>query len=266
LPAETRTALVGSYVAELPHAELARRLGLSEGALRVRLHRGRQALKRALQSDLREEATALGLSLPESPAWHETRIWCPFCGRHHLQTRIDRDAGTYSFRCSGTCVPNTILVGIGWHDFALSQLTSPKSLLARHCLMLETKYRQRLLAGGAVCEGCGRWVPVRQWTPGNPPSSFGCGDAYEYGIYFLCERCQRGDSATPLHLSIDTTVAQRFWRRHPRMRALPTRKLDLSGRPALLTGFESVEDGARLELISARDTYEILRVMGEDEA
>jgi hypothetical protein len=159
-----------------------------------------------------------------------------------------------------------VLVGIGSHGLALSHLTSPKSLLARHCLMLETKYRQRLLAGGAACDGCGGWVPVRQWTPSNPPSSFGFGDAFAYGIYFLCERCQMGDSATPLHLSIDTTVAQRFWRRHPRMRALPARKLDFAGRPALLTGFESLDDGARLELISARDTYEILRVMGEDEA
>ena len=49
------------------------------------------------------------------------------------------------------------------------------------------------------------------------------------------------------------------------MRALPTQELDYAGRPALLTGFESLEGLARVELIQARDTYEILHVYGEDE-
>jgi hypothetical protein len=81
----------------------------------------------------------------------------------------------------------------------------------------------------------------------------------------FCPTCRAlSDSASPWHLTLDTAVVQRFWRRHPRMRALPTRALDFAGRPALLTGFESLDTSTRLELIQARTTYEILQVTGEE--
>ncbi|HEV2459293.1 MAG TPA: hypothetical protein VGS80_13115, partial [Ktedonobacterales bacterium] len=51
----------------------------------------------------------------------------------------------------------------------------------------------------------------------------------------------------------------------PRMRALPTREIEFAGRPALVTGFESVAEHAHLALISARDTWEVLRVHGDEQ-
>jgi hypothetical protein len=42
------------------------------------------------------------------------------------------------------------------------------------------------------------------------------------------------------------------------MRALPVRTLDFAGRPAVQTGFESGSDHARLDIITARDTLEVL--------
>jgi hypothetical protein len=36
--------------------------------------------------------------------------------------------------------------------------------------------------------------------------------------------------------------------------------VEAAGRAALVTSFESVTDGARLDIVSARDTYEILSV------
>ena len=61
LPAETREALVASYLDEMPQDELAARLGLRAGALRARLHRGRQMLRRVLEDDLRADALTWGL-------------------------------------------------------------------------------------------------------------------------------------------------------------------------------------------------------------
>ena len=85
LPAETRAALVASYLDELPQQELAARLGLGAGALRARLHRGRRMLRRVLEDDLRSDALAWGLLTADGePQWQGTRIWCPFCGVHHL--------------------------------------------------------------------------------------------------------------------------------------------------------------------------------------
>jgi RNA polymerase sigma-70 factor (ECF subfamily) len=48
LSPETRAILVGRYIERWPHAEMAQRLGVSEGAVKLRLHRGKLALRRAL--------------------------------------------------------------------------------------------------------------------------------------------------------------------------------------------------------------------------
>jgi RNA polymerase sigma factor (sigma-70 family) len=264
LPADTRAALVGSYVLELPQAELAARLGLSEGALRTRLHRGRLALRRALATDLRDHALALDLILPETSdasSWRASRIWCPFCGRHYLETRIDRSTGSYSYRCAGDCLPRGAVVGSTLGCDWLAGLTSAKSILTRHCLMLATSYRQTILRGSDTCCRCRRQVPVQQWGADDmlpaPP--------YLHGIYMVCPTCEVDDAATPWHLTLDTPAAQRFWHRHPHMRALPTRDIEFAGQPALVTGFESIAEHARLEIISARDTWELLRVHGDEQ-
>ena len=78
---------------------------MSEGALRVRLLRARRALRAALSADddLRAQLEDLGLTLPASDGWQESRIWCPFCGASYLRYRIDRETGEYAFHCAGGC-------------------------------------------------------------------------------------------------------------------------------------------------------------------
>lgn len=85
LPAETRAALVERYIRESPQAEVARRLGLTEGAVEARLHRGKLALRRLLTTELSDEAVTYGLIQPRDVGWQTTRIWCPGCGKHRLE-------------------------------------------------------------------------------------------------------------------------------------------------------------------------------------
>ncbi len=47
------------------------------------------------------------------------------------------------------------------------------------------------------------------------------------------------------------------------MRSLPPYEVETDGRPAIVTRFESVTEQARLEVVSARDSYEVLRVYGD---
>ena len=250
LPSVTRAALIGSYVEETPQSELAARLGLSEGALRVRLHRGRLALRQALipASDTHTQS-----------GWQTIRIWCPFCGRRRLEYRLEKATGSYSFRCSGPCVTGMNMIGSSVASPLPNQISSPKVLLARHCLIMGEDYRAALGARRSACFRCGSEVASGQWLPGqeSPASTL------LYGIYFVCTACQATDSGSPWHLSLDTQEAQRFWRRHPQMRALPTREIETGGRPALLIGYENVTGGERLEIIADRATYETLRVFGE---
>lgn len=266
LPAEMRSLLIETYVRERPPHELAARQGLGPGTLRARLHRGRLALRRVLATELRAEARAAGILPEETARWQTTRIWCPFCGRHPLETALDRASGEYSFRCAGDCQPGTMLVH-GGHDLELlNTLRSPKAILARHCLDNFTGYRTALtdvLAGREnICPKCGIPVAVRRPLPDGSG-----GDAitplFVHGIYFACPTCGPMAHASPWHLTLQAPLALRFWRRHPRMHALPTRELDFAGRPAILTGFASHESAARVEIVSARDTYEVLGAFGE---
>jgi hypothetical protein len=81
----------------------------------------------------------------------------------------------------------------------------------------------------------------------------------------ICPNCGCYDSASAWHLILDTPEAQRFWRRYPRMRALPVHEVEADGVHALWTGFESVDSAARLVLVSDLRTYRVLDVRGEGE-
>jgi hypothetical protein len=49
------------------------------------------------------------------------------------------------------------------------------------------------------------------------------------------------------------------------MQVLPVREIEVCGRAALLSGFASIDGEARIEIVSAADTYEILHVDGSVE-
>ena len=87
--------------------------------------------------------------------------------------------------------------------------------------------------------------------------------AAQYGVLIGCPRCAVLDASTAWHLTLDTPEAQRFWRRHPRMRALPVREVEADGRPALVSGFESSDGQSRVVIVSDRQTYHVLRSYGE---
>ncbi len=260
LPAASREALLASYVQEMPRAELAARLGLGDGALRAHLHRARVALRHVLTTELRDDALALGMDLPEAPVWRETRIWCPFCGRHRILVRADRRASEYEFRCAGNCAPGIQRIAMERDTTILEQLSSPKSILTRLCLRLSTGYRDVLVGLGAECPLCGRAMSVEHYSPDRTLPS----PLYLHGIRIACMACGRiQDDVTPWHLTLDTPAAMRFWRRHPRMRAMRTYPIERDGRAALVTGFESLESSDRLEVVSTYETYELLHVAGE---
>jgi len=55
---------------------------------------------------------------------------------------------------------------------------------------------------------------------------------------------------------------QQFLREHPRVRTLPEREIEVDGQLALVTSLESITESARLDVVTALDTYEILRIFG----
>ena len=251
---ETRALTLASVVAETPTADLARTYGLSEGAVRVRLHRGRKALQRALCGELRAEAEALDLMLPAAPIWTESRIWCPFCGNSHLRYRIDRATGEYSFICAGECAGYSV-AGRAVNSALVEQVRSPKSLVARHCLELATGYRAALAGAEEYC-ACGATITFSPWTDTDAAPA----TLTPYGIIGACPNCGPVDRASAWHLTLDTIEAQRFWRQYPRIRALPMELVERDNRAAIVTGFAAVDGAASLCLVSDASTYALLHV------
>jgi len=277
LPAETRSVLVDRYVDELPHAEVAARLGLSEAATAARLYRARRALRHVLSTDLARESASFGLITDADArmdgigaldlAWQETRIWCPLCGQHRMQGILDAPRGLFVLRCPA-CYPTTGVYSIyEWPDL-FEGVHGYKPAFNRVMRWVNGHYPPALRKGSVPCEMCGRPLPLQLRLPDDVPLVLNGGDVplvlngAERGVSARCANCGIGSSMRLSNLALYLPRAWRFWNAHPRIHILPERKIELAaaGRPALLIGFAEVMGGARLDVALAADTYDVVDV------
>ncbi len=274
LPEETRVAVVEHYIAERPQAQIAARLGLSEGAVAVRLHRGRQALRRALRGELgagTAPCAAAGGMDPAAPAdggagrWAETRIWCPQCGQRRILGRFSLTPGRFELRCPD-CYPRygvhvSETAGSDWFHTLFGGVKGFKPALSRMARDTDRHLRSALPVGVATCLDCGRPLPIHMGLePDDPP-----GLRAVRGVHTYCTDCLRSDSTRLNNLVLYLAEGQRFWRAHPRLRLLPEREVERDGRAALVIGYESRAAAAGYAVVVARDTYEILHIDGGDD-
>src|SRR5258706_353382 len=78
-------------------------LGAQTGAVAMRLHRGKLALRRVLAGELGGELAAYRADLARAETWEETRIWCADCGGRRLLGRYLQDEGKLWLRCPACC-------------------------------------------------------------------------------------------------------------------------------------------------------------------
>ena len=253
LSPESRSVLIWRYIEDLPRAEVAARLGLTEGAVAMRLQRGKLALRRLLTTDFRPEAEAYGVVWPSSEVWQETRIWCPACGIHRLVVCVDRDQATVLFRCTGCCqeANDSILRAVMLEE--VQHLKSYKAILARQMGWFHRYIRQALAAPEVPCPSCGAATKTELYRREEPLLPWG-----RYGLHIRCHSCQAMIHATLQGLVLDLPEAQQFWRQHPKLRMLP--EVEVDGRSTLVTTLESLGDKARLDVVSASNTYQVMGV------
>jgi RNA polymerase sigma-70 factor (ECF subfamily) len=259
LPAETRAALVEKYILDRPQAEIAARLGMSEGTVSMRLQRGKLALRRVLLGDLRDEAAAYGL-VEEPNAARPTRIWCPFCGRQRLVASIDRTSGVASFDCPTCSADPDVHVAYTCRADVWEPVRGFKAILNRQFAAAHETVSQALRQGTAPCVGCGQPAPVEVLAPA--PGEWAA--PLRPGIHVRCASCRPAAIAVPTvdryGLVLTLPETRRFWRAQRRMYALPERSITYNGQPAVLTRFESLTQSAVLEVVTARQTYVLLAV------
>jgi RNA polymerase sigma factor (sigma-70 family) len=270
LPAQTRHILIQHYVDEMPQAEIAARLGINENAAAVRLHRGKQSLRRVLATDLRADAATYGLVAPSAGAevWQETRLWCPFCGKTHLHARPLTDAGDREFRiscraCYFTMGPRVIdfpsdcIFGHNAFDptKVLAGVRGDKPALPRLSAGWGDYLEQGQRRGAVKCLGCGQSLGLSTARPAHlRPHPY-------TGFHINCPRCKKIHVLLPSAFALCAAPVQQFWRQHPRMRLLPARAVPASNAFAL--SFESVTASARLDIIFDRTTYRMIETVAQ---
>jgi RNA polymerase sigma factor (sigma-70 family) len=252
LPAATRTLLLQHYVDGLPQAELARRLDLSEGAVAVRIHRGKLQLRRVLASNELD-------GQPAGDGWQETRIWCSHCGRRRLLGRFGPNNTSFSLRCPD-CHPNLdIHLVHGEHTVdELAGIKTYKPAFSRVMAWTIDFYRPGLTTGMVHCHRCGRPATLHRRLPVEVPLPWRNDD----GVHFRCPCHDTAFDAGLSALTLWLPEGRRFWRNHPRLRKLPAQEVEAFGRPAIVSRFESLTDSAHYEVVSTRDTFELLGVYG----
>ncbi|HEX2037651.1 MAG TPA: RNA polymerase sigma factor [Chloroflexota bacterium] len=256
LPPETRRVLYEQVVAESPLAETALRLGLSHGAVAMRLQRGKLALRRVLVTELHQDALALGLFGPEDVGWQQTRLWCTFCGRHRLLGRFLRDRETLELRCGGCPSHQHSTQACLGGGFRWDGVTGFRAVTARirdwhlhgHVPFLETRV--------APCSNCRRPTPMR--IRPIAPTSLRPFDRHL--IVADCDAC--GATVREMHdwLVLCLKEGRTFLRDHPRVRLAGTRRVNAQAQEAVVTTYESVTAAARYEVVSAAETLRILGV------
>lgn len=258
LTPRTRAVVLARLLDGTPQAEVALRMGLSEGAVALRLLRGRLALRRALAPAIiaTQEATdsAMGAS-----GWRETGIWCLLCGQRRLEGRLDLARQELILRCPscdhGSTAPFCHHLS---HQRLFDGVSGLKPAYSRLLRWGGVYYGDALRKGHASCQHCGRPAPLFKGLPGES------GADGENGLQFFhiaCASCGYPTNNASLDfLLLARPEAQRYWREHPRVRRFIPRAMEAQGRPALLAGFGSMTDSSRLEAIVARDTFDVLSV------
>ena len=256
LPAATRAALVARVVDGLPQAEIARRLGTTEGAVEARIQRGKLLLKKVLTTELREDARAYGLLAPEHE-WQPTRIWCPGCGRTRLLGRFEGDRWL-EMRCPTCCdsASAPLISGGGPRFFA-----GVKGFRAAVSRMSRWAYPAYIGAGPPgtiVCWECRAPMPYVV-----APSDHHEVLAVLRGRQYLQARCRRCGCTVRTTLAgnaICLPEGARFWRDHQRLVLLPERVVEAEGGPELVASVGDRAGAARLDVVFAMDSLRVLAV------
>lgn len=258
LPSDMQEVLVQRYAEDLPQAKVASRLGITEGAVEQRLHRGKRALRRILTAEFGAEAISHGLITEADAGWEVTRIWCPNCSRSYLEGRLNPVEGKLHMRCTVCASSDAHFIHARLGN-ALKNLKSYRPAVARVLHTIHDLFRLRSKDGAGPCPRCGQLLPIERGTPPWVPPRF----ADPASIYIFCAACGVGDSETWHSLTWSLPPARTFWREHPRMQFIPAREVEFAGSPAVVTGFENLSGSMRLEVVTLQATLEVVRINGE---
>ena len=258
LPPETQSVLIKRYVEESPIAEVAAQLGTNASAVAMRLQRGKLALRRVLTEQMSDDFATYGVQ-SDNEGWKQTCIWCTLCGRQRLIGRFVPSIGFIELRCP-RCFPGDMVIYNSTASFP-ELLQGVRSYKAAHTRLIEWSnnyYYPALRNRVTPCIRCGQPAPTLLFTLDEAPEYLRGGN--RHGVRIACSHCASLTQTYLECLALVLPEGQQFIHEHPRIRTLPERTIEVEGRDALVTTFESINDNAQLTVISAKNNYEVLRI------
>lgn len=257
LPPETRQVMILRLVEDLPQREVAERLEASEGAVAVRLHRGKVALRSVLATNLRAEFEPFGIGDLDRAFWQETRLWCSRCGMRRLHGWLSPDTGDVILRCPD-CFSRH-----GRHEVRaivppdLQPTRSFKVIRNRLIKHLHGYLLDGLSSDFVTCEVCGHPARVGIGVPAEEAPHLRDVRA----AHVRCSSCGDASWVSLDGLVMALSEAREFFKEHPRYRTLPECSIaEIGGGPGVVVRFESVRDGARLNVIASDTDFRVLRI------
>jgi RNA polymerase sigma-70 factor (ECF subfamily) len=241
LPAQTRDVLVHRFVRELPVGKVAERVGLSAGAVQMRLQRGKLAMRRTLVTQYGDDARAYGLIGDDEVGWQQTRIWCPWCGSAQMR---GRRTGPQR-RLELVCTPcDTSFID---SDTARFGVTGFRAAMRKSATASHEFWRDGI-----------RGLGLHQHRLALQRHKNHMGADH---MDALCGPCDFNLSSSLDAQALFTDEGMEFWRQNPRIRRVAYEPIEAAGVAAVRVAFESVTSAARLDAIVAQRDFRIIRIV-----
>ena len=215
LSSDTRKLLTMCYLAEIPQREVALYLGLTIGALEVRLHRARRQLRSVLNGELRSEAQSFNLLLDSQDTlnWQQTRQWCWLCGKRRMLSRFETQADgriDLCARCPACSSHYDIVMVHSMGIVPLDDLCTFRPALKRIMQCMLERASWSMTAGKCFC--CGEFATINVFQSSESKISL---PPDRYWTRTDCPRCGTNISDI-LTIVMSNPVVQRFLVYHER--------------------------------------------------
>ncbi len=120
------------------------------------------------------------------------------------------------------------------------------------------------------CEQCGSSIQTRILLPEDLPAWLrNQNDMQTWLVYkddriisIICPACRSSCQITLEGFALMLPEGRQFKQAHARIRTLPKRQIEVNGRRALVSRFESINDNATFDVVSDYETYQTLQVYG----
>ena len=252
LPADTRDALVGHYVEELSHAEIAERIGTSADAVSMRVSRGRTRLRYLLETRFADDALAEGWTRRDDAGWRPTRLRCPDCGRVGVELR--HDVSEVAFRCPA-CDPGGLSTRLPLDAPTFATLVGdvrrPSAILARIAGWTNGYWGST----DCLCVRCGKPVSARTYERDDVDRW-----SSRHGWYAECSACGEVVSGSVSGLVLARPEARAALKRNPRLRLLPARDVVHAGADAKVVSLGSEIGDAVVSAVVLTGSLRLVRV------